>query len=425
MDTVCVIDYGSRTFRAGYCYSFPSDEEPRVVTPCAVTEEPDPAPPNGLQQQHGDRAGSSAGASTSGQHTHSNCGQQKGRRVGGLIYPVHRGRLEHPEGLEVLLHSAFYELLGWEVDQEGSVVIAEPLFVSRRERELMAQLMFEHFNVNGLYFQDQATLALYALGMLSGMVIDIGHGKVDVSVVADGQVVYASARRLPFAGVDITRYVADLLASRGLTEGLDPLTLEEAAESLKEQAAVAAASGEEYARLSRSNGGGASSSGEKGGSANGEVQARPQASYTLPDGRTLTLDPHEGYQLAEVFLDPSILGFDGPGLAELAMEAATSSFDPVHKRAGHLSDILICGGGSLIPNLPERIVAEMRALAPTNVPEPTLLTMPEYLQGPHTCLHAAWIGGSVLARVLGHQGLLVNKGEYDEFGPASVHRKCA
>eukprot|EP00967_Tisochrysis_lutea_P118100 scaffold191527_cov17-Tisochrysis_lutea.AAC.1 len=28
------------------------------------------------------------------------------------------------------------------------------------------------------------------------------------------QVVYASARRLPFAGVDITRYVADLLASR-------------------------------------------------------------------------------------------------------------------------------------------------------------------------------------------------------------------
>lgn len=39
-------------------------------------------------------------------------------------------------------------------------------------------------------------------------------------------------------------------------------------------------------------------------------------------------------QLAEVFLDPSILGFDGPGVAELAIEAATSSFDPVHKRAG-------------------------------------------------------------------------------------------
>ncbi|KAF5827938.1 hypothetical protein DUNSADRAFT_18515, partial [Dunaliella salina] len=194
-------------------------------------------------------------------------------------------------------------------------------------------------------------------------------------------VVYASARRMPFAGVDITQYVAGLLTSRGLTDGVDPLALEEAAESLKEQASVAAASGEEYARLSKgNNGGSASGGGKKEGLANGEVQLRQPASYTLPDGRKLTLDPHEGYQLAEVFLDPSVLGFDGPGLAEVAMEAATNSFDPVHKRAGHLSDILICGGGSLIPNLPQRIVAEMRALAPTNVPEPTLMTMPEYLQ---------------------------------------------
>jgi len=34
MDTVAVVDYGSRTLRAGYCYTFPSDEEPRVVRVC-------------------------------------------------------------------------------------------------------------------------------------------------------------------------------------------------------------------------------------------------------------------------------------------------------------------------------------------------------------------------------------------------------
>lgn len=45
-------------------------------------------------------------------------------------------------------------------------------------------------------------------------------------------------------------------------------------------------------------------------------------------------------------------------------------------------------------------------------------------QLPHTCRHAAWLGGSVLAKVVGHQGLLVNKGEYDEWGPGAVHRKC-
>ena len=47
---------------------------------------------------------------------------------------------------------------------------------------------------------------------------------------------------------------------------------------------------------------------------------------------------------------------------------------------GHLTDVLVCGGGSLIPNLPQRIIKEMRALAPFNVPEPALITMPEYLK---------------------------------------------
>jgi len=32
MDTIAVVDYGSRTLRAGYCYSFPNEEEPRVVS---------------------------------------------------------------------------------------------------------------------------------------------------------------------------------------------------------------------------------------------------------------------------------------------------------------------------------------------------------------------------------------------------------
>lgn len=41
----------------------------------------------------------------------------------------------------------------------------------------MTQLMFETFNVSGLFVSDGAVLSLYALGKLTGCVIDIGHGK--------------------------------------------------------------------------------------------------------------------------------------------------------------------------------------------------------------------------------------------------------
>lgn len=62
------------------------------------------------------------------------------------------------------------------------------LLTPRRDREQLTQLLFEVFNCDGLYFQDQATLSLYATGKLTGCVVDVGHGKVDIATVTDGQV---------------------------------------------------------------------------------------------------------------------------------------------------------------------------------------------------------------------------------------------
>jgi hypothetical protein len=159
MDSCAVLDVGSQNLRCGYCYSFPSDEEPRFVFPTAVESSSDQQPST---------SGSSEEPPT--------------------IWPVRRGHVQHPEGMEALIYTSLYDHLGWDTDVEGALLIAEPLFVSRQERDQMTQLMFELFNVQGLYYQDQATLALYALGKLTGCVIDIGFGKVDVSTVSDGQV---------------------------------------------------------------------------------------------------------------------------------------------------------------------------------------------------------------------------------------------
>ena len=49
------------------------------------------------------------------------------------------------------------------------------------DRETAAQLMFETFNVAGLFIADQPVLSLYAHGKLTGCVIDFGHGKTGAS----------------------------------------------------------------------------------------------------------------------------------------------------------------------------------------------------------------------------------------------------
>jgi actin-related protein len=42
----------------------------------------------------------------------------------------------------------------------------------------MVQTMFETFNVGGLYAVEQAVLSLYAVGRITGVAVDIGHGKI-------------------------------------------------------------------------------------------------------------------------------------------------------------------------------------------------------------------------------------------------------
>ena len=50
--------------------------------------------------------------------------------------------------------------LGWQAGDEGNLLLAEPLGTAKLDRELMTQLMFEQFNVSGLFMSDQVRLML-------------------------------------------------------------------------------------------------------------------------------------------------------------------------------------------------------------------------------------------------------------------------
>ena len=89
-------------------------------------------------------------------------------------------------------------------------------------REQMAEIMFETFNVKGLFIGVQATLALYAqiankdeenkqaslndISEMTGTVIDSGDGVTHVFPVCDGYVISSCVKHIPLAGRDITQF---------------------------------------------------------------------------------------------------------------------------------------------------------------------------------------------------------------------------
>lgn len=142
-----VLDSGSMYLKAGFAIP---DQDPSIILPTSMTR----------VEEDG---------------VHGNDGV-----IGDIIHPIERGIIKDWDAMEDLWRYTFYTGLGWEPGNEGQLLVAEPLLTPKVSRERMVQTMFETFNVGGLYAVEQAVLSLYAVGRITGVVIDAGHGKIGI-----------------------------------------------------------------------------------------------------------------------------------------------------------------------------------------------------------------------------------------------------
>ena len=106
--------------------------------------------------------------------------------------------------------------------QDHYFLLTEPPLNTPENREYTAEIMFETFNVPGLYIAVQAVLALAASWTkkdasertLTGTVVDSGDGVTHVIPVAEGYVIGSCIKHIPLAGRDITNYIQQIMRER-------------------------------------------------------------------------------------------------------------------------------------------------------------------------------------------------------------------
>lgn len=366
-DNIAIVEYGSHTFRAGLAYVFPSDLEPRLVIPSSVRC----VPADGTAEQPLKHTTADGTALTEVSLGHEPV--------------VQNGHITHWDGFEALMHHALYQQLGWQVGEEGNVIMPEPLFTSRAEREQLTQLAFEEFNMNGFLLCDQPVCSLYAVGKITGTVVDLGYANTDVSVVAEGQVNYHNTKRLPYGGRDLDAFLVSLLKQRGV-HCSDP-------QNLKEMCARASAP---------------------------DSEAAASEVHTLPDGQSLTIEG-EGPQLAQAILHPMMLQKDLPDLPAATVTQIMQHPDGATRKA-FAENMLLCGGGSGIPGLHALFAAEMQSVSPPSL-QPTICSCPDYMPE-NTLRYSSWMGAAILSKLVFQQNQHITKLDYEEAGPTVVHKKC-
>eukprot|EP00457_Paulinella_chromatophora_P000582 gb/GEZN01000582.1/.p1 GENE.gb/GEZN01000582.1/~~gb/GEZN01000582.1/.p1 ORF type:complete len:1127 (+),score=207.51 gb/GEZN01000582.1/:42-3422(+) len=364
-----VIDNGSAFCKAG----FAGDDKPRVVFPTIVGRPRHKGLMVGMGQKDayvGDEAQSKRGVLT-------------------LKYPIEHGIVSNWDDMEKIWHHTFYNELRV-APEEHPVMITEVPLNPKANREKMTQIMFETFNAPAVYVASQTTLALYACGRTTGLVVDCGHAVSHAVPIYEGYAIPHAILRLDFAGQDLTNYLALLLNK---TDGLLKLGLNgrTVAETIKETLCYVALDFETKMK---------------------EV-ASEKKQFELPDGQKIQLGT-ECFRCPEALFQPILMGKSAKGIHQITYDSIMKT--DVDVRKDLFSNIVLSGGSTMFECFAERISKEVQALAPASM-KIKVIAPPERK-------YSVWIGGSILACLSTFQQVWMSKHEYDESGPSIVHRKC-
>jgi len=92
---------------------------------------------------------------------------------GDVLYPINKGKIDDWNLIEYLLDYIFLEKIKFNFIEECNIIFAEPINCKKEDREKIAEIFFESFNIQKLFIIKPAILTLLNEGKYTGIVVEL------------------------------------------------------------------------------------------------------------------------------------------------------------------------------------------------------------------------------------------------------------
>lgn len=331
-------------------------------------------------------------------------------------WPIRHGIVDDWDLMERFWEQAIFKYLRSE-PEDHYFLLTEPPLNTPENREYTAEIMFESFNVPGLYIAVQAVLALAASWTsrqvkertLTGTVIDSGDGVTHVIPVAEGYVIGSCIKHIPIAGRDITYFIQQLLREREV--GIPPEQSLETAKAIKETYSyVCPDIAKEFAKYDQDP--------SKWMKRYEGVNAITKQKFGVDVGYERFLGP-------EIFFHPE---FSNPDFTTPISEVVDTVIQncPIDVRRGLYENIVLSGGSTMFKDFGRKLQRDVKRQVDARLKMSEELSLGRIKPKPidvQVITHpmqryAVWFGGSMLASTPEFYQVCHTKADYDEHGPS-------
>ncbi len=326
-------------------------------------------------------------------------------------YPIRHGIVENWDNMERYWQRAIFKYMRCD-PEDHMFLLTEPPMNTPENRELTAEIMFETFNVKGLYIAVQAVLALAASWTskqvvertLTGTVVDAGDGVTHIIPVADGYVIGSCIKHIPLAGRDITNFIQLLMRERETS--IPPDEAMEVAKRVKEQYCYVCP---DMAKEFR------------------KYDDDPAKWIKKTRGETKRGQPWECDVAYERFLGPEI--FFNPEIANPDYTTSVPNVidqciqtSPIDTRRGLYKNIVLSGGSTMFKDFGKRLQRDIKRCVDARIKKTELLSGGRLKPQPvevnvishHMQRFAVWFGGSMLASTPEFSNVCHTRADYEE-----------